>query len=63
VDAIRDDDVDRARRTSPGEKVSQALEMMRLGIELKRATFTRLHPGSSAEQIEAMVQAWLEADD
>jgi Rv0078B-related antitoxin len=62
VDAIRQDDIDWARKTPPGEKVAEALKMMRFGIRLKRSALAASHPDASEAEIDAMLQAWLEAD-
>jgi hypothetical protein len=63
MDRLRLDDIERARSTPPGEKLSQALEMMAAGIRLKRAALRSRHPRSSDEEIDAMLQRWLESDE
>ncbi len=37
LEALRRDDIERARRTPPAEKAKQAFALMRFGIKLKRA--------------------------
>ena len=44
MDSLRRDDVERARATPEGEKLSQGLEMMAAGIRLKRAALATRHP-------------------
>lgn len=63
MDPLRRDDVERARETPPGEKLSQALEMMAAGIRLKRAALEARHPGATDDEIDLLVRAWLENDD
>jgi hypothetical protein len=63
MDALRRDDIERARTTSLEEKARQTLEMMRTGVRLKRAGLRARFPSATPEEIEAMVQRWLERDD
>ena len=44
MDALRKDDLERARSTPPGEKLRQALELMQLGIELQRRRLRAADP-------------------
>jgi hypothetical protein len=63
VDALRRDDIERARATSPEEKARQAFDAMRTGIRLKRAALRERDPQATAEQIEQRLQRWLERDE
>jgi hypothetical protein len=63
VDALRRDDIERARATPPEEKARQALDAMRMGIRLKRAALRARDPGASPEEIEQRLQRWLERDE
>jgi Rv0078B-related antitoxin len=63
VDPLRRHEIEEARRKSPGEKLAEALEMMATGIRLKRAGLKLQHPTASEEEIDRMLQAWLESDD
>ena len=63
MDRLREDDVEAMRATSPEEKARQAFDLMRTGIRLKRASLRTRHPDASDEEIDAMLQAWLEADE
>jgi hypothetical protein len=63
VDSLRKDDVDEMRATPPEEKARQAFDLMRTGIRLKRAALRERHPEASDAEIEAMLQAWLEAHE
>jgi hypothetical protein len=61
VDALRKDDLARARTTPPGEKLRQALELMQLGIDLKRRRLRAADPGASELEIDAHLLAWMSA--
>jgi hypothetical protein len=63
VDALRRDDVERMRNTPPAEKAKQAFELMRTGIRLKRAALRARHPDATPDQIEHLLQAWLDERD
>ncbi len=63
MDPFRRHDVALARQKTAGQKLAEALEMMRTGIHLKRVALRRAHPAASEQDLDAMVQAWLEADD
>ncbi len=61
MDALRKDDLERARSTAPGEKLRQALELMQLGIDLQRRRLRAAAPTASKEEIEARFCAWMSA--
>lgn len=64
MDPIDSDDLAAMRNTPPAQKAKQALEAMRLGIRLKRASLKVRYRAATDVEIEAMLQAWLdEADD
>jgi len=63
VDRLRREEIEEARRTPPEEKARQALDLMRAGIELKRAGLRARHPEATDEEIEALLDAWLARDD
>ena len=63
MDALRRDDIERARATPPEEKARQALEAMRTGIRLKRAALRARDPEASSEEIERRLQLWLERNE
>ncbi len=63
MDALRQDAIEMARRTTPEERARQTLEMMRAGFRLKRAALRARHPAESEAEIDARFQRWLEADD
>ena len=59
MDRLRQDDIERVRRTPLAERLRQALDAMQTGIELKRATLRRRHPEESEAEIEARLREWL----
>ena len=63
VDALRQHDVETARRTPPEEKLRQALELMDAGLELKRQSLRARHPEASAEELDKLFLDWLCEND
>ena len=63
MDSLRRDDIERAQATSPEERARQALEAMRTGLRLKRAALIARFPGAAGEEIDGLMQRWLERDD
>jgi hypothetical protein len=63
VDPLKADDIAQARRTPPAEKLRQALDLMAMGIELKRDNLRRRHPAESDDEIQARLQRWLDRVD
>ena len=61
VDALRQSDLEIARTTPPGVKLRQALEMMRLGLELERRKLRASHPQESEARIDELLLAWMAA--
>jgi hypothetical protein len=48
---------------SGAEKLLQALEMMDVGLGLKRAALLRQHPHATPTELEQLYRQWLLADD
>ena len=63
MDALRRDEVERARATPVAEKLAQALEMMSAGIRLKRTALRTRCPDASDDELERRLREWLEAGD
>jgi hypothetical protein len=63
VDPLERDDIERARRTLPGERAVQTIDLMRIGFRLRRAALRIRYPADSDEEIEARFRRWLEGDD
>ncbi len=59
VDPLRRDDIERSRLTPPEEKALQALEVMRLGIQLQSEKLRRAHPDDSRAEIQRRLWEWL----
>jgi hypothetical protein len=62
VDVLERDDLEVARRTSPEERASQLLAVMRTGYRLKRAALRTRHALETDDEIEARFRLWLEGD-
>lgn len=62
VDSLQAHDRDEAQRLSPSEKLAQALEMMRVGIIMKRSLVRRRFPEAAEADIERLLDAWLMDD-
>ncbi|MGH7437696.1 MAG: hypothetical protein ACRENE_18620 [Polyangiaceae bacterium] len=63
MDALRRDDLESSRRTSPGVRARQALDLMQTGFRLKRAALRARFPRESDHQIDERFRSWLESDD
>jgi hypothetical protein len=63
LEALRQDDIERARRTPPEEKARQALGLMRFGIKLERVKLRRAFPDESEAQIGQRLLLWMARDD
>lgn len=63
MDPLERDTIERTRRTPPGERARQTLELMRTGYRLKRAALRARYPAESEEQIELRFRSWLAGDD
>ena len=63
MDALEASDIEVARRTPPERKLAQALEMMSVGLRLKRQQLRREHPAASDTEIERLYVTWLLSDD
>lgn len=61
MDALRKDDLERARTTPVGQKLRQALELMELGIALRRRKLRAAAPDASEEEIDARLLLWMSA--
>jgi len=60
MDPLRAEAAEHHRRESPGERLRQALEMMREGYALKLGNLRRQHPHATEQEVEALLQAWAE---
>jgi len=59
VDDLRRDDVLSARNTSPADKLTQALEVMAYGLEVKRKNLQRSRPDASPIDVDKAFEDWL----
>jgi len=58
-DELRRDDILSARNASPADKLSQALEVMAYGLEVKRQSLQRARPEASANDLDRAFDNWL----
>jgi hypothetical protein len=59
MDALRRDDIRRARAMQESERARLALEMMRRGIELKQLALRQQHPNATERELDEMLRRWL----
>lgn len=62
LEALRHDDLERARRASPEEKARQAFALMRFGIKLQRSKLRQQFPGEPDKQIRERLLLWMMRD-
>jgi hypothetical protein len=62
LDPLRQDDIERARRTPLEERARQALELMDLGIRMQEAALRARFSGADAGEIERRLRLWLARD-
>ncbi len=62
MDPFLAQDIEASRTTPPGEKLVQALNLMRLGIELKREQLRRNEPELTEPELETKLKHWLARD-
>ena len=63
MDRLRQDDLDRARRTPVEERARQTLELMGMGIQLHRIALRHRFPEAPEDEIERRLRAWLARED
>jgi hypothetical protein len=59
MDDLRVDDVNRSLSMTPAQKLAQALELMAVGLRLKRAAIRAARPGASEAEIDREFELWL----
>jgi hypothetical protein len=62
-DPLRQDDIERARRTPVEERARQALELMDLGIRMQQTALRARFPEADPGEIERRLRLWLARDD
>lgn len=63
MEVLRQDDLERARRTPPEEKAKQAFALMRFGIKLQRSKLRQEFPGEPDEQLRQRLRRWMARDE
>ncbi len=59
MDRLRRDDIGNARDTPAETKLRQALEVMKLGIEMKRCQLRARFANATEHDVEQRLLAWL----
>ncbi len=60
MDALRRDDLDRARAMAPADKLRAALDLSGYGVRLKREALRRARPEASEAELTEALCDWLE---
>jgi hypothetical protein len=61
-DLLEELDVEESRRLPPGEKLAQALELMAVGLQLKRASLRKAKESASERELDEAMTRWLLVD-
>jgi hypothetical protein len=61
-DPLRQDDLERARRTSAEERARQAIDLADFGIRQQRAAIRARFPGAPEDEIDRRLRLWLARD-
>jgi hypothetical protein len=59
MDPLIEDDIATSGRTSPAEKLAQAIDVMETGFRLKRAALRAATPEATEPEIDAAFERWL----
>ncbi len=59
VDSLRKDDIERARRTPPEERMGAVLAAVNAGVRIRLAALRAKRPLASDQEIEAALREWL----
>jgi hypothetical protein len=62
MDALRRDDIERARRLTGAERWRAVFDAVEDGIALRRAALRARHPSATDAALDEMVSAWLLED-
>lgn len=63
MDPFLAQDIEASRKTPPAEKLVEALNLMRVGIELKREQLRRRSPELEEGELEKKLTHWLVRDE
>ena len=63
MDPLLASDIEIASTLTPFQKLEQAFELFAVGLRLKRAALATRHAGATAAELDAMLKAWLLADE
>ena len=59
MDPLRKDDIERARRTPPEERMRAVLDAVNAGVRIRLAALRAKRPLASDQEIEAALREWL----
>jgi hypothetical protein len=59
VDALNRSDLELDAKTTQGQKLVEALELMSVGMRLERQRLRQKHPEATDQQLEELFLAWL----
>jgi hypothetical protein len=63
VDPLRRDDIERARRMPPAERMRAVLAAVDAGLRIRRAALRAKRPVATEAEIDAALQEWLLLDE
>jgi Rv0078B-related antitoxin len=63
LDPLRQDDLERARRTPAEERARQAFDLANFGIRQQRSAIRTRFPGATEDEIDRRLRLWLARDD
>lgn len=59
MDALNRSDLELDAKTTQGQKLVEALELMSVGMRLERQRLRQKHPEATDQQLEELFLAWL----
>ena len=59
MDALKKDDIERAKRMSPEERMRAVIEAVNTGIRIRLAALRAKNPRATDAEIEAALREWL----
>lgn len=63
MDPLRREDIERGRARTLQESAKLAFEAFRTGVWLERAALRARHPEATEQELDDMIQRWLERVD
>lgn len=63
LDPLRQDDIERARRTPLDERARQVLDLVDFGIRMQNAAIRARFPDATEDEVERRLRLWLARDE